>query len=276
LASRTWPALDVLLGTTFERSDLFQAALTDYNVTAITEDDDSMWRIFFHTSAERDRASAALSHAFSELAFEPVDVPDEDWAARSQAALGAVRVGSIVVAPPWDVPAPNPQDSATIIVIRPSMGFGTGHHATTRLCLEALQHIDLRSRSVMDVGTGSGVLAIAASLLRATPVVGFDDDEDAIAAARDNLALNPQARVTFAAGDLRADGRSMSDVVIANLTGGLLAAAASHLRQLTKRGGRLILSGFMTTEESEVLRAFAPLNVERRGEEEEWLCVTLQ
>lgn len=266
----------MLVGTTFERSDLFQAALADYDVTAINEDDDSMWRIFFHTGDERDRASAALSDAFTELAFEPIDVPDEDWAARSQAALRAVRVGSIVIAPPWDVPAPDPQDPVTIIVIRPSMGFGTGHHATTRLCLDAIQQIDLRGRSVMDVGTGSGVLAIAASLLRATPVVGFDDDEDAVAAARDNLTLNPHARASLDVGDLRTGGRSMSDVVIANLTGGLLIGAAASLRQLTKRGGRLILSGFLTTEASDVIRAFAPLTVERRAEEGEWLCVTLQ
>jgi ribosomal protein L11 methyltransferase len=168
------------------------------------------------------------------------------------------------------------------------MGFGTGHHFTTRLCLDALQRIDLRDRSVTDVGTGSGVLAIAASLLGAAPVVAFDDDADAVSAARENLELNPEARVTLEVGDLRGDGGGTepapstlrppppADVVLANLTGGLLIAAAAALKQLTKPGGRLILSGFLTSEESEVLQAFAPLAIEDRLEEEEWLCVTLR
>jgi ribosomal protein L11 methyltransferase len=274
LDSRTWPALDVSVGTSFDRSDLFQGALADYDITAINEDART-WRVFFHTAAERDRAAVDLRGLFPDLAFEAIDVPDDNWAARSQAALRAVRVGAIVVAPPWDVPDSAPA-GALVIVILPSMGFGTGHHATTRLCLGALQALDLDGRSVIDVGTGSGVLAIAAGLLGASTVVGFDDDVDAVAAARDNLALNPHARVSLEVGDLRSVDRPGYDVLLANLTGGLLIAAASSLRNLTKPGGRLILSGFHTAEESDVLRAFAPLGVERRGEEEEWLCVTLR
>jgi ribosomal protein L11 methyltransferase len=267
----TWPALDADVGADAGRLDLFQAALADYDVTAINEDARS-WRVFFPTAAERDRAVEALRASFGDLDVRSVDVPDENWAARSQAALRSVRVGALVVSPPWDVPD---STDGTVIVIQPSMGFGTGHHATTRLCLDALQRLDLAGRSVSDVGTGSGVLAIAASLLGASSVIGFDDDADAIAAARENLALNPRADVHVGVADVRTAGRGSSDVVVANLTGGLLMAAASELRRLTKPGGRLILSGFMSSEESEVLRAFTPLGVEHRAEEEEWVCVTL-
>jgi ribosomal protein L11 methyltransferase len=267
-----WPALDANVGAASDRVDLFQAALADYDVTAINEDARS-WRVFFLTPAERDHAVETLRVSFRDLDIRPVDVPDENWAARSQASLRAVRVGAIVVAPPWDVP--NIRDHV-VIIIQPSMGFGTGHHATTRLCLDALQRLDLAGHSVVDVGTGSGVLAIAASLLGAAPVIAFDDDADAIAAAGENLALNPRADVHIHVRDLRATTDGASDVVIANLTGGLLVAAALRLRRLTKADGRLILSGFMMSEESEVLRAFHPLRAEHRAEEEEWLCVTLR
>lgn len=273
MAREIWPALDVSAGASFDGSEVFQAALSDFDVTAIQEDAKA-WRVFFRSAAERDRAVHALAAAFDHLTFQSIDVADEDWAARSQAALRSIQVDRIIVAPPWDVPPAD--DGLTVIVIQPSTGFGTGHHATTRLCLRALQRIDLRDCPVIDVGTGSGVLAIAASLHGASPVIAFDDDEDAVTAARENVAMNPGARVQAELGDLRSSKWSAADAVLANLTGGLLVSAAADLRRLTKPGGRLILSGFMTGEEATVLHAFVPLDVEERGEEEGWVCVTLR
>jgi ribosomal protein L11 methyltransferase len=271
--TRQWPALDI---SPFD--DLVQAALLDHEVAAIDED---AARVFFHDVAARDRAAAALHDQFPDLRLTPVGVPDEDWAARSQANLKAVRVGNIVIAPPWDVgrlrPA-TPEAGAPAgieVVIQPSMGFGTGHHATTRLCLAHLQELDLRARTVMDVGTGSGVLAIAASRLGATQVLAIDDDPDAIASARENLDLNPGTHVTLGMLDLRRAFLRPFDVVLANLTGGLLTAAAPALAQLTAADGRLILSGFMATEEPRVTAAFASCKVGRRSQEDEWVCMTL-
>jgi ribosomal protein L11 methyltransferase len=260
---RRWPALEVS-----SLDDLVQAALTNHAVAAIDED---AARVFFHTADERDGAAAALQSEFPALHIQPIDVPDEDWAARSQANLKAVHVGNIVVAPPWDVPSSAPLP----IVIQPSMGFGTGHHATTRLCLAHLQRVDLRGHTALDVGTGSGVLAIAASRLGASQVLAIDDDPDAIASARENLGLNPAANVSLGTLDLRRAALRPFDLVLANLTGGLLMAAADALMQLAARGGWLILSGFMQAEEPDVLAAFASCTIVQRSQEDEWVCVTL-
>jgi ribosomal protein L11 methyltransferase len=247
--------------------DLFQAALSDHDVAAVDETAADSWRVFFNGGETRDRALAALQRQFPALTLSPVDVDDQDWAAKSQAGLRAITVGRIIVAPPWDAPL--------VVTIQPSMGFGTGHHATTRLCLAALQAIDVSQRTVLDAGTGSAVLAIAASLRGSPDVTGIDDDADAIQAAWENLALNPGASVTLLVGDLRTTDVSPADVVFANLTGGLLIATADRLRALTESGGRLILSGFLTSEEADVTAAFG-YPVEHRSEEEGWVCVTLR
>jgi ribosomal protein L11 methyltransferase len=260
-----------------------QAALVDFEVTAIDERSPDNWRVYFLGGPERERAAQALRAEFPAASIQPVDVPDENWAARSQASLRAVRVGRITVAPPWDVPQrshdtrqESDPSADLVIIIQPSMGFGTGHHATTRLCLDALQRLEVAGRTVIDVGTGSGVLAIAASLRGASPAVGLDDDPDAITAARENLELNPAAEVTLLVADLRSADLGPADVVIANLTGGLLIATARTLQDFAARGGCLVLSGLMTSEESEVVSAFEPWYVEHRAQEDEWLCLTLR
>jgi ribosomal protein L11 methyltransferase len=248
-------------------AELLQAALTDYAIGAVDETSDDAWRVFFQSAAERDRAAEALGAAFPALSFQPLNVPDEEWAARSQESLRSIRVGNIIVAPPWDVP--------TTIVIQPSTGFGTGHHASTRLCLAALQRLELAGRSVLDIGTGSGVLAIAASRLGAADVTGIDDDADAVHAAWENLALNPGAQVSLIEGDFRRSEISPADVILANLTGALLIDAAERLRRLVNANGRLILSGFMTHEESAVAAAYSAFSVEHRGVEDGWVGLTL-
>jgi ribosomal protein L11 methyltransferase len=290
--TRTWPAIDIA-----PLDDLVQAALLEYEVAAIDED---AARVFFQSADVRDRAAASLHQQFPALAITSIDVADEDWAARSQASLSAVRVGNIIVAPPWDVPADSPDSpeltsvithhtgasrdieshvgpnfsSAIVIVIQPSMGFGTGHHATTRLCIAHLQRLDLRGRTALDVGTGSGVLAIAASRLGASQVLAIDDDPDAIASARENLELNHGTNVTLGTLDLRRAVVRPFGVVLANLTGGLLVATAEVLMRMTAPGGRLILSGFMQSEEPDVLAAFASCTIDQRSQEDEWVCAT--
>jgi ribosomal protein L11 methyltransferase len=283
---RSWPALEIAAP-----DDLVQAALTDFDVAAIDDNAPDMWRVFFHTDDARAQAAASLRRQFNDLSVSAVDVPDEDWAARSQANLKAVRVGNIIVAPPWDVgraealphTAVAPRGSsvaqgfnpAITIVIQPSMGFGTGHHPTTRLCLAHLQQLELRNQTVIDVGTGSGVLAMAASRLGATHVLAIDDDADAIQSARQNIDLNPGIEVTLGVVDVRRAVLKPFDVILANLTGGLLIASTPALLSLSAPKGRFILSGFMDSEEQNALAAFSSCAIEQRSQEDEWVCVTL-
>jgi ribosomal protein L11 methyltransferase len=158
------------------------------------------------------------------------------------------------------------------------MGFGTGHHATTRLCLAALQTLDLADAFVLDVGTGSGVLAIAAERLGAARALGIDHDSDAVQAAEDNLGVNPAARhVTFAVDDLRTATLPPADVVTANLTGVLLVLSARSLLSAVRSGGTLIVSGLLSHERDEVVRAFErSAAIVWEGEEDGWVGLAVK
>ena len=234
---------------------MLQAALDDFHPVAIAERETfDGWRVFFRAAADREEALAALREQFGPrlTGISSVDVPDEDWARRSQAQLNAVAVGGIIVAPPWDLPDPGSRREA-IIVIDPSMGFGTGHHETTRLCLRLLQETDVRGKRVIDVGTGSGVLALAAWKLGAQHVVALDPDPDALANARENVERNGAAgAIEVIEADLAGSKQPPADLVLANLTGALIQRDAAVLVGLVSTPGALIVSGFSPEEVREV------------------------
>jgi ribosomal protein L11 methyltransferase len=158
------------------------------------------------------------------------------------------------------------------LIIQPSTGFGTGHHATTRLCLQGLQTLDLRGLSILDVGAGSGVLALAARKLGAHRALGVDVDPDAVRAAIDNLPLNAEIdNVAFQVSDFTTSSPAPADVVTANLTGALLCRASADLMKVLPPDGVLIVSGLQAHERDEVVQAFRALNVEWECEEEGWV-----
>jgi len=281
---RSWPALDIHVpGCDPQLQELVLAELDDFQPTAIHEPDEvPLLRAFFPTPELRDAAARALASSFGiHLVVEPLNVEDEDWAARSQAQLRAVTVGRLVIAPPWAKRGREPfsQDASEkgsrplFVIIRPSMGFGTGHHATTRLALKALQSLQLEGKTLLDIGCGSGVLAIAAVRLGALSAVGIDIDSDALANAAENVELNHvEDRVRLDEWDFR-DHAAPADVVAANLTGPLLERSAARLAALVKPNGTLIVSGFMQSERLSVITALESLlTLQSVDQEEEWMC----
>ncbi|GAA5512062.1 ribosomal protein L11 methyltransferase [Deinococcus carri] len=187
---------------------------------------------------------------------------DQDWLAEFKRTLRPVRAGRVTIVPPWlreEVEA-----GQLPLVIEPGMAFGTGHHATTRLAVEALSGLNLvalgpdgRGARVLDVGTGSGVLAIAAALLGARFAYGVDIDPITIPIARENAGENgvPPGRVRFAEGTLGEEaatfpeeGVDAYDVVVANLYAELHdLLAGEYLAELVP-GGPLVLTGILTVK----------------------------
>lgn len=244
------------------------AVLDDYNPTAVDERLESLV-VFFPSPTLRNQAHAALGLAMPQAHLTDLDVDDEDWARRSQANLPPVVVGTLTIVSEIDDLGTTPRR----VVIRPSMGFGTGHHATTRLCLAALQTLDLTGSFVLDVGTGSGILALAARRLGARAALGVDCDADAIRSAAENLLLNPDlTEVRFAVSDLDVTPLPTADVVTANLTGALLRRAARVLSRAVSRGGHVIVSGLLDCERNQVRQALEDqaLGLVWERTEQEW------
>jgi ribosomal protein L11 methyltransferase len=262
--------------TTAAGRDRLVALLADAGLVAIHEDDvvrPSVWTVHFRDGEARDTAARAIraTAEYCDVRLEAIEIEDEDWARRTQADLGSVRIGRIVVAPPWDIPAAH----EIAVVIEPSRGFGTGHHQSTRLCLALLQARNLAGRHVIDVGTGSGVLAITAARLGAPYVAAIDVDPDAVDNARENAARNGVSDVVEVhVRDLSTAMLPPADVVTANLTGSLLERHAEDLARLVKRGGVLIAAGFTVDERDRVVNAFeGRFTTTESAEEDGWLGV---
>jgi len=266
-----YPALDVRGAD----GEIVLAVVDNCSPTAVEDRGDSV-RIFFPDAARRDLARRTLALEMPAAVTAAREVDDEDWARRSQENLAPVTVGrlTITAAPPHartDVERPG-----LTLVIQPSMGFGTGHHATTRLCLAALQTLNLEGSVVVDLGTGSGVLAIAARRLGARSALGLDTDADAIRAATENLRLNGGVSgVSFEVRDLlpwlACPDPPRPDVVTANLTGAMLGRAAPALAALVHGDARLIVSGVLQSERDEVAAAFRALDLVWESKEDGWV-----
>jgi len=270
---RTYPALDLAWPSRPDDAHL-ERILAEIDVDGPTavEARAAGARVFFSSADPRRRAAIRIIALDPSATCTPVDVPDEDWASRGQADLKPVTVGRLVV-DPTDRPR---EKSSDIIFIRPSMGFGTGHHASTRLCLGLMQRISLAGRRLLDVGTGSGLLAIAACRLGADTAVGIDYDADALVAAKESVDANHESeRVTLIAFDLSTKAPipgAPFDVVVANLTGAMLIREAAALVGATARGGQLIAGGFMTEEADGIVGTFerSGLRREDRIAEDGW------
>lgn len=201
-------------------------------------------------------------------------VPERDYVAEYQAGLGPVRVGRLVVAPSHRTV--EAADADTIIWLDPGSAFGTGHHETTRLALHALGEQDLQGRSVLDVGSGTGLLAIAADVLGASRAYGVDVDAATIPVARENARRN-LSRARFALGSV--DHPALPgkfDVVVANLYAELHAQLMQEYVRRLLPGGRLFLTGILARLGPLVVDAVpATLSLDAQVQDGEWLLLEL-
>ena len=238
----------------------------------------------FDAGADRD----ALLHALEALAPDADlasaqfrEVADQDWVRAWMDDYPPLRFGPSLWIVPWNAELPEEAsamgDAATIVRLDPGLAFGSGTHPTTALCLEWLEGLArdgrLRGRSVLDVGCGSGILAIAALRLGAAHAQGVDNDPQALAASADNAQRNEVAeRLSVFMPDTAPDGHH--DVVVANILASALDELAASIAARVRPGGLLALSGILEGQQDELLARygewFDALRVSQRGD---WLRI---
>jgi ribosomal protein L11 methyltransferase len=249
-----WYALDVIIGG--EAREAVEYALMEAGAlgTETGERDNQRLRVTAYFDqppgreavrqelAEALRIYDLLSSSVLEMSFR--EVANEDWLGEWKKNWQSVKTGRFIVAPPWT----DLSVSADTVLIRiePGMAFGTGTHETTRLCLAAIEKY-YEGGSFLDVGTGTGILAIAAAkLFPEARIEAYDTDAEAITIARENARLNDVGeRITFRSGTID-ESTPSADFVSANLTADVIADLLPSLLGVTC--GRLVLSGILESQ----------------------------
>lgn len=201
-------------------------------------------------------------------------VNQDDWANNWKQYYKPTKVGEhIVVKPTWE--EYEEKAGEVVVELDPGMAFGTGTHETTRMCIKALEKKVKKDTTVFDIGTGSGILSIAAAKLGAKHVVGVDLDPVAVESAKKNLEFNKVNNIQILYGDLMEVVEGKANIVVANILADIIMFLSEGVRAFIEDEGYFIASGILNTQRDKVTEKLKALNfiIEEIMEDGEWICI---
>lgn len=209
--------------------------------------------------------------------IETEELEEQNWNRNWEESIKPQSIGQFLVRPTWS--KENPKEGQILLEIDPKMAFGTGYHATTRLMLRQMSRINFEKKSVLDAGTGTGILAIAAVKLGAEEAIGFDLDPWSEDNARENTEQNEVAnRIDIRFGGIEQVKKDeMFDISLANINRNVILELIPMLVQHTREGGTICLTGLLDTDE-ELIRdrlADQPVRIIDLQQEDEWILFHL-
>ena len=239
--------------------------------------DNSLITGLYNAESGLDEVIAGLTDSFSPDTlpdYRVESLPEQDWERCWMDRFKPIRYGrDLWICPTWHE-LPDPQ--ATNIMLDPGLAFGSGTHETTRLCMQWLATQPVKGKSVIDFGCGSGILAIAALKLGAVHALGVDIDPQALSASSSNAEINKvNDKLQLVLPEQLADN-STADIVFANILAGTLIELKSHLLKMRAKQGVLVLSGILSTQESQIVNAFEPDNILQVEKDGDWLMMTVK
>jgi len=204
-------------------------------------------------------------------------IGENDWAESWKENFHVLKIGPrVVIQPSWRDYTPDPDD--VVIRLDPGVAFGSGLHPTTKLCLEILQEMPLAGLDMFDVGTGSGILSIAAARMGAGPIRAVDVDDVAARVAEENFTLNDLPDIQTAVGAAEAPGGRQWSLVMANILSNILIEIMADLKAALASDGRLILSGIIAEQEKPLLDCLAEhrLQIQSRYVDGDWIAFVVR
>jgi ribosomal protein L11 methyltransferase len=275
---------ELIIGIPDSYRDMLIQRLTQRGCLGVIEEDRSLVAYFPDTIdlksliSELDIVQELLRNtdAGHELTFSYSLIPEQDWNESWKKGFTPLDVGErFTILPPWE----KKHDDRINLVIDPGMAFGTGHHETTRSCLVLIEKYAVKSAKgrFLDLGTGTGLLAIAASKLGYKEVQAVDTDPLAIEAASMNIELNQVANVELREGSI-VEASGMFDCVAANIISAVLVLLAPHIASRLNTTGIAVLSGILSGQEGEVIEAMekARLTLREKYRDGKWVSLVVE
>ncbi len=230
---------------------------------------------FYPESEDNEELLRSIAQEYGQE-YERRSIPPQNWNASWESSFEPVVVpGFCTVRAGFHAPA---SETPHEIVITPKMSFGTGHHATTRLMMQAMSGLDFKATTVFDFGTGTGILAILASMLGASKVIAIDNDAWSVENAQENVATNAQPAVQVSEGSIESIGAQQFDIILANINRHILLQYMNDMASVIVAGGTLLLSGILTADEEIISNAAltAGFNKQQRFQENDWIALQFQ
>jgi ribosomal protein L11 methyltransferase len=193
------------------------------------------------------------------------DEPEQDYAELTKKYFRPIQIEGLTILAPWN----KTKRKGPRILIEPGMAFGTGRHESTRIMIKLMNDIDMKGKRVLDIGCGSAILSLYATLLGAKKVLAVDNDEDTVLSASKNIELNNTSSIEIVCSDLQ-QVKGAYDIVLANIDIRTFRTTSTHILTLLRKGGRLVVSGILGRDSKELLSIFHSLSCLRVEQKNSW------
>jgi ribosomal protein L11 methyltransferase len=256
-----------------ERKDIIIARLTDLGYDGIWDKGNELIAYILKDNFNHKLLYDTLAEYQMENSFSVQDLKQQNWNEEWEKNYDPILVDDrVYVRSPFHDAKPQMDYE---VIIQPQMSFGTGHHETTQLMIEMMLTMNLNGTSLLDMGTGTGVLAFLARKMGASHVDGIDYDRNSVENAIDNLKYNAGADVNFLEGSYEAIPDNMYDVVLSNITKNINVSLLPHLSKHVSNDGKLVLAGFLNFDLKEVDQLVTELGftLERNISKGDWECL---